>query len=138
MINIIKITVFILFTVSFLSCGKTKEISTETVNKPKPEEQNTGTNAKVTFLELGSVSCIPCRQMQPIMKSIESKYGGQVKVVFHDVWKDKKPAQQYGIKLIPTQVFLDENGKEFYRHEGFFPEEDIDKLLASKGLTITN
>lgn len=92
--------------------------------------------AKVTFVELGSVNCIPCKQMQPIMKSIEEKYSGQVKVVFYDVWKEdqKKYAQQYGIKLIPTQVFLDENGKEFHRHEGFYPEADIDKILQGKGL----
>jgi thioredoxin 1 len=91
---------------------------------------------KVTFVELGSVNCIPCKQMQPIMKSIEEKYGEQVKVVFYDVWKSdqKKYAQQYGIKLIPTQVFLDENGKEFFRHEGFYPEAEIDKLLLGKGL----
>lgn len=94
--------------------------------------------AKVTFVELGSVNCIPCKQMQPIMKSIEEKYGGQVKVVFYDVWKDdqKKYAQQYGIKLIPTQVFLDAKGKEFHRHEGFYPEAEIDKILQGKGLTI--
>ena len=92
--------------------------------------------AKVTFIELGSVNCIPCKQMQPIMKSIEEKYGTQVKVVFHDVWKpeEKHFAQKYGIKLIPTQVFLDENGKEFHRHEGFYPEAEIDKILQSKGL----
>lgn len=91
---------------------------------------------KVTFVELGSVNCIPCKQMQPIMKSVEEKYGEQVKVVFYDVWKSdqKKYAQQYGIKLIPTQVFLDENGKEFFRHEGFYPEAEIDKLLQGKGL----
>ena len=91
---------------------------------------------KVTFVELGSVNCIPCKQMQPIMKSIEAKYGEQVKVIFYDVWKDdqKKYAQQYGIKLIPTQVFLDENGKEFFRHEGFYPEAEIDKILQEKGL----
>jgi thioredoxin 1 len=70
------------------------------------------------------------------MKSIEEKYKGKVKVVFHDVWKDKAPAQNYGIKLIPTQVFLDENGNEFFRHEGFFPEAEIDKLLLEKGITI--
>ncbi len=93
-------------------------------------------SAKVTFVELGSVNCIPCKQMQPVMKSIEEKYGDQVKVIFYDVWKDdqKKYAQQYGIKLIPTQVFLDENGKEFFRHEGFYPESEIDKLLQGKGL----
>jgi thioredoxin 1 len=91
---------------------------------------------KVTFIELGSVNCIPCKQMQPVMKSIEEKYGEQVKVIFYDVWKQeqKKYAQQYGIRLIPTQVFLDENGKEFHRHEGFYPEAEIDKILKAKGL----
>jgi thioredoxin 1 len=90
----------------------------------------------VTFIELGSVNCIPCKQMQPVMKSIEEKYGDQVKVIFYDVWKadQKKYAQKYGIRLIPTQIFLDEDGKEFHRHEGFYPEKEIDKLLKSKGL----
>ena len=93
---------------------------------------------KITFVELGSVNCIPCKKMQPIMKSVEKKYGGQIKVIFYDVWQpdQKKYAQQYGIKLIPTQVFLDEKGKEIFRHEGFYPEEEIDKLLKSKGLKI--
>lgn len=104
-------------------------------NKPVEEEKNIS-KAKATFVELGSVNCIPCRQMQPVMKSIEEKYGDQVKVVFHDVWKPEgKPfAQKYGIKLIPTQVFLDENGEEFHRHEGFYPEAEIDKVLQAKGI----
>jgi thioredoxin 1 len=91
---------------------------------------------KVTFIELGSVNCIPCKQMQPVMKSVEEKYGTQVKVVFYDVWKEdqKQFATKYGIKLIPTQVFLDENGKEFFRHEGFYPETEINKLLQKKEL----
>lgn len=96
--------------------------------------------AKITFVELGSVNCIPCKQMQPVMKSIEKKYGYQIKVVFHDVWKQdqKQYASKYGIKLIPTQVFLDENGKEIMRHEGFYAEKEIDKFLQSKGLKILN
>jgi len=91
---------------------------------------------KVTFIELGSVKCIPCKQMQPVMKAIETKYGSLVKVIFYDVWTpEQKPfAKKYGIKLIPTQVFLDEKGKEFFRHEGFYPEKEIDKLLLSKGI----
>jgi thioredoxin 1 len=92
----------------------------------------------VTFVELGSVKCIPCRMMQPVMKAIEKKYGAQVKIVFYDVWKpeEQKYAEQYGIKLIPTQVFLDADGKEFFRHEGFYPEAEIDKLLQKQGLKI--
>ncbi|MDP4116042.1 MAG: thioredoxin family protein [Bacteroidota bacterium] len=92
----------------------------------------------VTFLELGSVNCIPCKQMQPVMKSIEKKYGNQIKVIFYDVWKSeqKKYADKYGVKLIPTQIFLSADGKEIKRHEGFFAEAEIDKFLQSKGLKI--
>lgn len=92
----------------------------------------------VTFVELGSVKCVPCRQMQPVMKAIEEKYGRQVNVVFYDVWKSdqREYAEKYGIKLIPTQVFLDKDGKEFFRHEGFFPEAEIDKLFQKLGLSV--
>ena len=96
--------------------------------------------AKVTFVELGSVNCIPCKQMQPVMKAIEEKYGEQIKVVFYDVWRNdqKHFAIDYKIQLIPTQVFLDSDGKEFYRHEGFFPEEEIHTLLQSRGIKTVN
>ena len=106
--------------------------------KNKKTEVKFEAKPKITFVELGSVNCIPCKKIQPIMKSVEKKYGGQIKVIFYDVWQpdQKKYAQQYGIKLIPTQVFLDEKGKEIFRHEGYYAEEEIDKLLKSKGLKI--
>lgn len=90
--------------------------------------------AKVTFIELGSVKCIPCKAMQPVMKAIEEEFGDQIKIVFYDVWKDNAPARKYGIRVIPTQVFLDEKGIEFHRHEGFYPKEEIEKILKTKGL----
>ncbi|HUX94117.1 MAG TPA: thioredoxin family protein [Bacteroidales bacterium] len=91
---------------------------------------------KVTFIELGSVRCIPCQQMQPVMKSIEQKYGTQVKVVFYDVWTEAGApyAREYGIEAIPTQVFLDETGKEYFRHVGYFPEKELTKILNEKGV----
>ncbi len=110
-------------------------------SQPKPagmdkNQVTTETKYKVTFIELGSVRCIPCQQMQPIMKSVEEKYGTHVKVVFHDVWTEAGApyAQKYGIQAIPTQVFLDENGKEYFRHVGFFPEEELVKVLQQKGV----
>ena len=91
---------------------------------------------KVTFVELGSVKCIPCKMMQPIMKDIEKEYGREVEVMFHDVWTDDgKPfAEKYGIRVIPTQVFLDKDGKEFFRHEGYYPKDEIVKMLKTKGV----
>jgi thioredoxin 1 len=110
-------------------------------SQPKPAvvnkiAENNDNNYKVTFIELGSVRCIPCQQMQPVMKSVGQKYARQVKVVFHDVWTEGGApyAKQYGIESIPTQVFLDSVGKEYFRHVGFFPEEELIKVLKQKGV----
>lgn len=94
------------------------------------------TETKVTFIELGSVNCVPCKMMQPIMKQVEEKYIGQVKVVFYDVRTNigRPFGQVYGIRVIPTQVFLDSSGKEYYRHEGFFPYEELVKVLEQQGI----
>jgi thioredoxin 1 len=97
---------------------------------------DTAGKSLVTFVELGSVNCIPCRMMQPIMREIESTYAGQVSVVFHDVWtKEGKPyVKKYGVRVIPTQVFLDSKGVEYYRHEGYFPKEQLVAVLKMKGV----
>jgi thioredoxin 1 len=93
---------------------------------------------QIIFIELGSVNCIPCKKMQPVMKAIEEKYGDQIKIVFHDVWTDdgKPYAKKYKIRLIPTQIFVDTSGNEIMRHEGFFPEKEIDVFLQSHGLIV--
>jgi thioredoxin 1 len=100
-------------------------------------DRSPDTAAEVTFIELGSDKCIPCKQMRPVMDAIARAFGDQVDIVFYDVWKDDAPAREYGIQYIPTQVFLDENGVEFHRHIGFYPQEKIEALLVERGLKKT-
>jgi len=101
------------------------------VNPAHSRESSRGKKYEITFIELGSVGCIPCRMMQPVMEKVEKDFAGKVRVVFYDVWtKEGRPyASQYGIRAIPTQVFLDRNGNEFYRHLGYFSYEEIVELL---------
>ncbi len=117
--------IFIIITILFL-----------TACDQNPDSGKSDKKFKVTFIELGSVRCIPCKMMQPVMKSVEEKYKSQVKVVFHDVWTEAGApyGQKYGINVIPTQVFLDKDGKEYFRHEGFFPEDELIKVLKQKGV----
>ena len=132
-----KISILIFLIVYIFSIIACSEDTASQDNKGDEESQS---KAKITFVELGSVKCVPCIQMQPIMKSVEEKYGEQIKVIFYDVWTDEghKYSEIYKIQLIPTQVFLDENEKEIFRHVGFFPEAEIDKFLQEQGLTINN
>ncbi|MFA6613898.1 MAG: thioredoxin family protein [Endomicrobiia bacterium] len=123
-----------------LSIGITAEKNTIQKNISKQEQKTVSDkkDIKVTFVELGSVNCIPCKMMQPVMADIEKEYGTQVKVIFYDVWtKEGQPySEKYKILVIPTQVFLDKDGKEFFRHQGFFPKEDIIKVLEKGGVKI--
>ena len=130
----ILIVLLMLLSLTKMSCIQNDK---KAQNKNQPAEKKvTKEKYKVTFIELGSVRCIPCQKMQPIMKSIEEKYPEQVNVVFHDVWTSEgKPfADKYDINVLPTQIFLNENGNEYFRHEGFFPEEKLVKVLKKKGV----
>jgi len=43
-------------------------------------------------------------------------------------------AARYGIGSIPVQVLFDKDGKERFRHVGFFPQDEIEKKLAEMGV----
>ncbi len=91
-------------------------------------------DGKVVMLELGSAGCIPCEQMQPVMQKLRVSYKGKLEVMFVDVREDNKTGRQFGVHLIPTQVFLDKTGKEFHRHIGFYAYDEITPVLKKQGL----
>jgi thioredoxin 1 len=79
------------------------------------------------LIDLGAKSCIPCKKMAPILEELKKDYAGKFDVEFIDVSIEANVplAKVYGIKLIPTQVFIDAKGKELWRHEGFLGKEAI-------------
>ena len=123
------------FTLVLLSANCGKALAQDKTGKSTVSRPSVFTPL-VTFVEIGAASCIPCKAMQPIMKAVAEEYKGQVKVVFHDVWteKGKADAAKYNIRVIPTQVFLDKNGKEYFRHEGYFPKDDVVRVIKMQGV----
>jgi thioredoxin 1 len=89
---------------------------------------------KIVMLELGSVGCIPCEQMKPVMQKLRDSYKGKLDVIFIDVRQDNKTGRRFGVHMIPTQVFLDKEGKEFHRHIGFYSYEEIAPQLKNAGI----
>jgi thioredoxin 1 len=77
------------------------------------------------LLDLGATKCIPCKKMAPILEGLKKEFDGKLVVEFIDVWQNPDAAKQYGIEVIPTQIFYDATGKELFRHIGFFSREDI-------------
>lgn len=84
------------------------------------------------LVDLGAGKCIPCKKMAPIIEEMQTDYAAIVDIVFLDVWKDPKAGAPYKIRLIPTQIFFDREGKEVFRHEGFMPRIEIEKIFQEK------
>lgn len=77
------------------------------------------------LLELGSVGCVPCEHMAPIIDGLAQELKGKVHVEFIDVLKHPAVGEQHKVEVIPTQVFLAADGKELFRHVGIFEKPDI-------------
>ena len=113
----------ILYLVILIACFSVNDVeATQRASSKRP---------LVTFLELGSASCIPCRMMKPVMKDIAEHYQDKIEVVFYDIAlpQNRQIAIEYRVRVMPTQVFLDADGKEFFRHEGYYPKDQIIKML---------
>ncbi|HSW63193.1 MAG TPA: thioredoxin family protein [Dissulfurispiraceae bacterium] len=91
---------------------------------------------RAVMLELGSVGCIPCEQMRPVMEKLSNAYKDRLDVIFVDVRKDGNAARKFGVYGIPAQVFLDKNGKEFHRHIGYYPYEQIVLILKKADIQL--
>jgi len=89
------------------------------------------------LLDLGADKCIPCKMMAPLLEELKEEYAGKLQVDFIDVWKNPKAAKQYGIRVIPTQIFYDVDGNELQRHQGFMAKEDILAVFKEKGIEIS-
>ena len=87
-------------------------------------------------MDLGATECIPCKMMAPILEELGKEKKGKLEVVFIDVWKNPSAKKKYGISLIPTQIFYDRSGKEFFRHQGFISKEDILAKFEEQGIKL--
>lgn len=129
----ISIVVFRDKMVDFISTTMTEQMTSDDKEKIRNiivEQYDYCKNGKeynYTFLEFGSTSCNACRQMKDVMDEIKRKYPDIVNVVFINVMEKENKAivDYYGIATIPTQILLDKQGVEFYRHNGYLSAEDL-------------
>lgn len=65
------------------------------------------------IIDFGSDSCIPCKEMAPVLEELNKELRGKVIVKFVDVWKYQSFADGYPISVIPTQILIDANGNPY-------------------------
>ncbi len=162
-LNLAIVSFLILLLTLVISCKNTSDLPSKESSSLKSDTENQSVNQKVNnpkdqasvnkseynknisnkrqaklpkVIDLGADKCIPCIMMKPILDDLRSEYSGKLDVEIIDVWQNPKEAEKYNIKLIPTQIFYDPDGNEFYRHEGFMSKEDILDTFRKKGIKI--
>lgn len=91
-------------------------------------------SGKPTILDLGARTCVPCKQMAPILESLAGEYRDRANVLFVDVYDDRDAGNRFKARMIPTQIFFNQQGKEVKRHLGFMGKAEILKELQAAGL----
>jgi peptidylprolyl isomerase len=91
-------------------------------------------SGRPTLAEFSSDTCLPCKQMKPILETLAAEQEGRLNVVLVDVYEQPELSQEYNILAVPTQIFFDGGGEEVSRHVGFWSREQIDARLNEIGI----
>ena len=92
------------------------------------------TNGKPTLAEFGRGTCIPCKAMKPILESLAIEYRDNLNVSIVSVDEYRDLTNYYRIMAIATQIGFDNNGKEVFRHVGFWEKDQIIAQLSKLGI----
>lgn len=86
--------------------------------------------------DFGSEKCIPCKTMLEILTPMMADYKGKVDIRIINVYEEAELTKQFRIVTIPTQVFIDAQGKELFRHIGVYPRDSIEAKFREFGMPI--
>lgn len=73
-------------------------------------------------IDFGADSCIPCKEMAPVLKKLNEEWQGKAVVQFVDVWKHREAANNFPIQVIPTQIFYTSEGEPFVPSDNLMQE----------------
>ena len=71
------------------------------------------------IIDFGSDSCIPCKEMAPVLQTMNAEMQGKAIIKFVDVWKNTDAAKDFPVQVIPTQILIGADGKPYA------PSEDV-------------
>ena len=83
---------------------------------------------KPALIDFYASWCGPCKMLSPVLDEIAGEYNGRVDVYTVDVDRDADLAAAFGIRSIPTMLFVPMNGMPT-RAGGVMPKQEIGRML---------
>lgn len=87
-------------------------------------------NEGLSIIDFWAEWCGPCRLIGPIVEQIGEEYEGRVKVGKLDVDANPEVSMKYGIRSIPTILFL-KNGEIVDKHVGTTTKAKLEEKIAT-------
>jgi len=85
-------------------------------------------HGKAHFVEFGSESCYSCKVMGEALYRLKQE-NPAFNLDFINVKEEREAAYKFKIRMIPTQIIFDENGKEVFRNIGIIDEAKLRELF---------
>ncbi len=93
------------------------------------DELNTSIKgSKIVLLDFGASWCPPCKQMEPVLKSLTEHNKGKFTLVKVDGGRDQDIMQTYKVTALPVFIVF-KYGKEVWRKDGIATEAEITEQL---------
>ena len=86
-------------------------------------------SGRPSVVDFGSYSCPACIRLQPVMRALQDAHKDRINVLFMEVGVNRELALNYKVRLVPTVIFFDAQGKEVHREIGFMEQGTMEKIL---------
>lgn len=83
------------------------------------------------ILDVWSDSCVPCRQLVPVMIDVATRYEGRIKVAELNTSGPLPLLRKLGVSATPTVLVFD-RGREMGRVVGYRPGSWFDEMIAAE------
>jgi len=83
---------------------------------------------KLALVDFWAPWCGPCRAIGPILEELAGEYGSRLDVVKINVDESPQTAQKYGVRSIPTLLFI-KNGQVQETQIGMVPKGELAAII---------
>jgi len=101
---------------------------TKVVNYEKNPNEWKYLGDKPAIIDFYADWCGPCRMVAPILEELAAEYDGKIYIYKVDTEKEQELAGAFGIRSIPSILFIPMNGKP-QMAQGALPKSDLKKAI---------